>query len=382
MRISLSFIVALLLGICAFAHSAARPIAAVREVSGKVKLVRAEAKDNSFASPGALLYPGDGMNTGEKSAAAILFVDGSLLKIQENSSITLTADRTKSGALDTKVKLPLGKIWAKVTRRDAKFEVETPSSVASVKGTELSVLVDDFGVTWLFVFQGIVDFSNELGQVTVRQNEKSEAKPDNPPSAPKRMSSKERKQREPHTGTSWQLDLGKPATPPATGESYRLPIRALNMSTGNVDPQCQTNIVLASNSEKHQFSLYGVEWSPQLEAEMTGGRINLYGKCDEPGQVEVSVQGGDCRPDKEDIEIAEGQPESDWESEAIFTILRNIGVTEAENMGYVGGQITTGETSFEQTLRQLISGGMIVEGFEIVEMPGGFKRVVLRVKTQ
>lgn len=385
MKTCFSFIIAIMLCLTGIAQAAAnRPIAALREVKGIVKLVRAESKSNSLANPGALLYPGDELNTGGGAYAAVLFVDGSLVKLQENSSVTLQAERTESGALDTRMKLPLGKIWAKVTRRDSKFEVETPSSVASVKGTELAVWVAGDGTSTLFVFMGIVEFSNPLGKVTVRQNQKSEARPEEAPAPPKKMTSKEQKAREPEMGASWQLEMKSSNENPTAGEQYRIKISALDAKTGKQDPVCGASVIVASNSEEHSFSLYGVEWTPQIEAPLIGGGLNFYGKSDEPGQVQLTAQANECRPHKIDISFAEQQqqapPEGDWESEAVFTILRNLGITDAENMGYVGGQITQGESAFDYTLRQLLDGGMEVEGFEIIEMPNGYKKIVLRIK--
>ena len=139
----------ILMAVIIFSQSAfsapKRPIAAVKEVTGIVKLKSADSNERKTLTVGTLLYDGDRLTTQRAAMAAVLFTDGSLLKINDLSDVTLNVTPTKDGQLNAKVDLPLGQLWAKVTRRESEFQVETPSSVASVKGTEFSVFVDEDG---------------------------------------------------------------------------------------------------------------------------------------------------------------------------------------------------------------------------------------------
>ena len=84
------------------------------------------------------------IKTSKDSGAKIKLSDGSSMRIYENTTITITKiDQTpeKKVAL---FKLLLGKIRAnvpKLTGKDSRFEIETPTAVASVRGTDFEVEV-------------------------------------------------------------------------------------------------------------------------------------------------------------------------------------------------------------------------------------------------
>jgi hypothetical protein len=115
---------------------AADTIAYVGEVGGEVTVTRANPGEVVDAQLGMLLNQGDMIRTENNSHAAVIFQDdGSRVKLGENSQLTLNAQRSKK-KLTKRLFLNVGKLWAKVTGgRGTDFQVATPTSVASVKGT-------------------------------------------------------------------------------------------------------------------------------------------------------------------------------------------------------------------------------------------------------
>jgi hypothetical protein len=155
-------------------------VAYIGEVSGEVTVVKANPGEEIPAEIGTLLISGDTLKTGADSYTSIIFQDdGSRVKLGENAMLTLNVSR-KQKKLNKKMKLGRGKVWAKVTKkRDTDFQVNTPTSVASVKGTDFIVEEHDWGETWVWVLEGTVELSNGKKKVDVNKGEKGKATKDN-----------------------------------------------------------------------------------------------------------------------------------------------------------------------------------------------------------
>ncbi len=107
------------------------------------------------------LEQGDHIKTGANGFAEILVDDGSQIRLEENSEITLSelsADsQTKS--VTASVYLWFGRMLSNVSRlahSRSKFEVLTPTVVAGVRGTDFAVEVLDTKQTDVGVFDGEV----------------------------------------------------------------------------------------------------------------------------------------------------------------------------------------------------------------------------------
>ena len=64
-----------------------------------------------------------------------------------------------------------GTLFARVTRQKGKFQVSTPTSVASVKGTKFIVDQIFDGGTFYYGEEGVIGVSNDAGSVDVHANE-------------------------------------------------------------------------------------------------------------------------------------------------------------------------------------------------------------------
>lgn len=109
---------------------------------------------------GQELYNGDKLVSHEDAYAAIRFVDGySLLKLFPGS--TLVIDSEKRGEnLKKKSMLRKGSVFSQIQKKMGEFEIETPTTIASVKGTRFLTMVQGNGNTNLMVFSGIVSLKN------------------------------------------------------------------------------------------------------------------------------------------------------------------------------------------------------------------------------
>jgi FecR protein len=138
---------------------AAENVAITLKAKGDVNLTR--EKELSKVKEGAGLYNSDELESKNESFAVIKFVDGSsLIKLFPNSILTINTDKT-DGELNKKNSLKVGSLWAKVSKKTGLFEIDTPNTVVSVKGTEFILDVNELGQASLSVKEGEVTIKNK-----------------------------------------------------------------------------------------------------------------------------------------------------------------------------------------------------------------------------
>lgn len=130
-------------------------IAVLMASKGMISLSRAAA-EMQFKK-GELLMNNDVLKTGSESFAAYKYVDASsTVKMFSNSVATITA--TKDGkSLSKTVSVSKGSILTNVKKNSGLFRVSTPTTVASVKGTEFLTKVEEGGATMFIVNDGEVE---------------------------------------------------------------------------------------------------------------------------------------------------------------------------------------------------------------------------------
>ncbi|MDK9699606.1 MAG: FecR family protein [bacterium] len=163
-----------------FAFAGANNVAIVYKVNGSVELFKSGSKTAEPLKAATHLSDGDKIKTGKDGYAFVIFVeDKSQIKVRENSTISITANRTANG-LDKQVNVDVGKLWTHVTKEGSQLRVATPTSVASVKGTMWWTIVDENGNTQIIGLEGIVRLINRITnqEGDVGQGQTGESGPD------------------------------------------------------------------------------------------------------------------------------------------------------------------------------------------------------------
>ena len=142
----------------------ANKIAVATKVKGLVELMKVGKKEFSSLKTGSILEDGDKIRTGNSGFVAIIFIDDkSTLKIKENSEAVITGQRTTKD-ISKKINLDGGTIRASISKQNVDFVIQTPTSVASVKGTDFWLISDDSG-DQVIGMEGLVSLVNtETGQ--------------------------------------------------------------------------------------------------------------------------------------------------------------------------------------------------------------------------
>ncbi len=146
-------------------------------VSGTVESQTAGAAEWKPAAVNSEFSMSDTVKTGEKSSAKIDFSDGVKIFIEENTSVKLKEIKkpAEKSTLDIVVEIIKGAIFFDVTKREnSKFEMETSTAVAGVKGTKgvFSFIGDKTGV---IVTDGRVEVSLKKAPVDKVMLEADEA---------------------------------------------------------------------------------------------------------------------------------------------------------------------------------------------------------------
>ena len=140
-------------------------IAVATKVKGMAEIMKVGSKEFKSLRPGTILDDGDKIRTGKSGYVAIIFIDDkSTLKIKENSEAVITGRRTTKD-ISKKINMDGGTIRASITKQNVDFVIQTPTSVASVKGTDFWMLVDELLGDQVIGIEGQVSLVNtETGQ--------------------------------------------------------------------------------------------------------------------------------------------------------------------------------------------------------------------------
>ncbi len=157
------------------AGGGSKAIAIALKVKGKVELTRdGKTSTLKFGTP---LNHGDMVETKKGGFVSIMFTDDkSLIKLTEFTEVIIEGKRSIDGTVAKRISMEIGELFAKVEKQKGTLEVATPTSVASVKGTQFWVVVLADGTTTALTLEGLVELMNRMnGQIVeVRQAQQGE----------------------------------------------------------------------------------------------------------------------------------------------------------------------------------------------------------------
>jgi hypothetical protein len=142
-------------------------------VSGDSQVRRAKDKAWHKIQLHMPVYFGDTIRTRENSVVEITLVDKGSFKVHPNTQVALNTiispvERRNSFLLF------FGRMWMKVSKyavRLKRYEIQTPTAIAGVRGTELGIASYEDGTTLVHVAAGRVTVDNESERKTLSRNE-------------------------------------------------------------------------------------------------------------------------------------------------------------------------------------------------------------------
>lgn len=138
--------------------------AALKELTGAVDIKQPGASNFSTASVGMTLQQNGAIQTGDDGRARLDLSTGTIIRVSPSSVFTLVSNQPNNGSLSTQLSLTLGRIF--VILKGGSLNVNTPSGVASVRGSYLSVYVDPNTLNvYITCLEGDCGASNTAGSV-------------------------------------------------------------------------------------------------------------------------------------------------------------------------------------------------------------------------
>lgn len=145
--------------------------ASLSELSGTVNTKQAGQDVFTPANAETVLEVNGQVETGDDGRVRLDLSSGTIIRVAPSSLFTLTANEELGDGLATKLKLDIGKLF--IILSGGRADVETPSGVASVRGSYMKVEVDpetlDIYITCL---EGECTASNPAGSVSFTNGQK------------------------------------------------------------------------------------------------------------------------------------------------------------------------------------------------------------------
>lgn len=141
--------------------SAGDKIAVTTKVMGLVEIGRNTPVEYSKIKPGTLIEDGDRIRTGNDGFVTLIFIDDkSILKIKKNTDLEVTGKKM-TAQISKQINMDNGTIRAQIEQQNkTKFIIRTPTSVASVKGTDFWLISDPYKGDQLMGLEGTVNLFN------------------------------------------------------------------------------------------------------------------------------------------------------------------------------------------------------------------------------
>ena len=145
----------------------------VKKVIGLMEIQRAKQTTWLAAQRDTEVFFGDTITTGDESEGLIKLIDESIIRVHANSKIVLN---TMISPVEKKhsVLLFFGKLWNKISKKALRkkvFEVQTPTAVCGVRGTDFEIASYEDGTMLVRVNSGEVEVDNEVVRETLVSNQ-------------------------------------------------------------------------------------------------------------------------------------------------------------------------------------------------------------------
>lgn len=167
---------------------------------GEVKIKKASSAKWVNAEENMPVYRGDRIKTETGSEAEITFDEGTIIRLEPESSITINEStlEEKSNLRKLVVKVNNGRVLSnleKFIHPNSKFEMQGPGGiVAAVRGTEFVFEVSKDETVEIAVFGGMVGVKNEKisaeKEILVSKEKETIVKPDKEPLEPRNLTEK------------------------------------------------------------------------------------------------------------------------------------------------------------------------------------------------
>jgi FecR-like protein len=123
--------------------------------------VKHEGSNWTSAETGMFLFQSDALRTGEDTYASVILFESSIIRLDSNTEILLKKIIQQAETTNITIEQESGRTWNTIQKISGidNYEVQTPTAIASVRGTAFDVNVTTSGSTRISVINGTVNVS-------------------------------------------------------------------------------------------------------------------------------------------------------------------------------------------------------------------------------
>lgn len=359
-------------------------VAAISTLKGLVMVKPVGSRKYIPAYKGQMLKSGEWLKTKEGVFVAIVFLDGSNIKIQQKTEVKITSFRMTSKSLRTELELTKGQAWSNVADQGAggEFKIATPTAVASVKGTEFDLEYDiELGETSLIVLEGEVAFAGELGEIIAGAMQSSK---DGGGIVPIKEEDLPSWQKNTDPDLAFRLKPDR-RTKQQTGKIIKVDIHALNAKSKAFNNSFSGIATVSSRSSDLLVSINGSSWSSSVEVNINSGRGLVQVKSSRQGQSEIIVSAENAESKIISFEYFQTKTQKRAAQEKLAAIVRKTGNSSLnkilEDKIILKSQVSTGTGSIDEVLQKLETGEFELDGEpQKIDNGDGTYTIKLKVK--
>jgi hypothetical protein len=165
------------------------PLTVLSIVEGNVLIQKIGSSNWNTGKEGTTLQAGDKIKTDTAARATVTFFDGSTIDLNSGTEISLDELLSKSSTTPKTIKIgqtigETGSNIIKLVDPASRYEIDTQSGVAAVRGSKMVVQVVTDGTTSVYNVEGAISFTAQGQEVMIPVGSVSNAKPGAAPSAP------------------------------------------------------------------------------------------------------------------------------------------------------------------------------------------------------
>ena len=355
---------------CSFVFSAnAKVVAAISTLKGLVMVKPVGSRKYIPAYKGQMLKNGEWVKTKEGVFVAIVFLDGSNIKIQQKTEVKITSYRMTAKDLKTNLEMSKGQAWSDVAEQGAggEFTITTPTAVASVKGTEFDLEYDiEKGETTLIVLAGEVEFAGELGTILAGAMESSK---DGGAVSKLTQDDLPSWQNKTDPGIAFKLKpdkLGKQQT----GKIIKVGIQVLNAKSKAFKNSFSGTATVNSQSSELMVSADGSSWSSSVDVSINGGRGVVQVKSSLQGKSKIIVNSENAESKIIGFEYYQTKAQKRASQGKLASFASKKGNAKLAQMiqdkVLLKSQVTMGSGNVSDVLQMLETGELELEGEPII----------------
>jgi len=157
------------------------------DIIGEVYALQPNQPNFEKAKDYMVINSGGQIRTLENSKVRLDISDGNIVRLGPSTIFTLQGEESTAEGLFTRLKIEAGELW--IILKGGSLNVETPSGVASVRGSYMSVSVDpQSGTVKITCLEGTCSIKNDGGTVTLVAGETAQVVNSTTPPTTGRMS--------------------------------------------------------------------------------------------------------------------------------------------------------------------------------------------------